>query len=110
MINIYCLIDPRTNLPFYVGATKSCLKKRLYNHLSIIHIPGKYGVMAARRDLIKNIVAEELKPEIKLLKQVLPHEVDFYENYFYSYYTDRGIELLQSKWLFNYQLKKLNKI
>lgn len=31
-ITIYCLFDPRTNIPFYVGATKD-IKLRLYQHI-----------------------------------------------------------------------------
>ena len=34
MVTIYVLVDPRNNLPFYVGATQGLLKDRLGLHIT----------------------------------------------------------------------------
>lgn len=111
MIKIYCLVDPRTKIPFYVGSTKRHLINRLYGHIGDsagIHvINGMYNLGHHKRLHIQRILKCGLKPEIHLLCIVSPDITDICEKYFYNYFVSQGIDLLKSISRFNYQKQKL---
>jgi hypothetical protein len=105
MVNIYCLIDPRTNTPFYVGATRRPLIKRLYGHIGQANTNNGRGHGEKRAQIIRAILAAGLRPCIQLLCTTTPEHANHLEQYFYRYFTAQGIELQQSIHFFNYSVK-----
>ena len=91
MITIYCLLHPVTNIPFYIGATKSALNIRLMQHVNaakkqhkdwdgchddiLRQFPHK-----RKNVFIKNIInVNNKKPIIKPLLQCNKNMADYYE-------------------------------
>lgn len=104
-VKIYCLIDPRTDKPFYVGSTKMKLNHRLNMHCaSLWYYPGK-KVVAKRHAFITKMKKAGFRPIIKLLREVDFNKVDWNERYFYNKYLKSGFKLLQSC-QFEYQKNK----
>lgn len=68
LANVYVLIDPRTNLPFYVGVTtRRLLCYRLSSHVNdAVHLK----MRGDRYELIREICAAGLRPIIALLETV----------------------------------------
>lgn len=101
--NIYALYDPRTNSPFYVGATQATLESRLSNHLSFY--PNSKGdtISKKRRRLIDEILLAGMRPIIKLLKKVPFTKTSKSEEDYYNLFTEQGFILLQHKSFFKYK-------
>jgi len=104
MVKIYCLIDPRTDLPFYVGATKSNLRVRLNSHIAEATIwqPNFTGVLASKKAFINDILSDGLRPIIKYLILVNTEKAANFELLFYNYFTSIGLQLFQDKSRFIY--------
>lgn len=84
---IYALIDPRTELPFYVGATSQSIAQRKSEHV--------YGSRNFRN---KNIKKEELIREI--LDNDLKVQVELLEG---KIKTQQECDLAESMWIMEYQ-------
>lgn len=103
MIQIYCLVDPRDNKPFYVGATKVLLKERLSGHISdttsysfvLKNCPDKRH--GKKHDIIMDILENNLKPRIDLIYCCDIHCAEFYEQFFFY------MLLAQGFYIVNYQ-------
>ncbi len=107
MIRIYCLIDPRTTLPFYVGATKTRITSRLSGHLNEIKAyPSKYWNDKHR--FINEIKETGYKVQVRLLQECSLHDADYYERFFYDLFISYGYTLLQSPPSHNYKMKLIN--
>ncbi len=107
MIQIYCLVDPRNNKPFYVGATKVLLKNRLSAHIheAINFRTNKYAIHYTsykKHFLIKELVEANLKPRIDLLYLTPLLAVEHYERFFHNMLVAQGFELFNWTHQFNY--------
>lgn len=108
MISIYCLVDPRNNRPFYVGATKVLLKNRLSGH---IHDAAVFQTTQFAKPftnhkkhlLIKELISQSLKPRIDLLYTCSFATTNYYEYFFFSLLTAQGFEIFNRSHSFNYQ-------
>jgi hypothetical protein len=107
MVHIYCLIDPRTNKPFYVGATSGKLNIRLSSHLSDCRLT-PVDRHNNKMKLIRNILDSGKRPKIRLLQSVTLHEADHYEKFFFTLLRQQGFELLQQDYAFSYKSKRQN--
>lgn len=104
MITIYCLFNPITRLPFYVGATRSSLHKRLKEHLAGRNVKSyTNGKSSMRNDLLKYLMNNGIKPEIYSLIIVSADMANYCEKYFYTLFISQSIDLLQSGYRFTYQ-------
>lgn len=110
MIKIYCLVNPLTGLPFYVGATKHRLSARISRHCSdnsrICTPDDSHSYNKAV--LFKQLKDMGLRPIIMLLFTTNKENVDICEKYFYNLFISQGIDLLQTNYNFLYD-KKINK-
>lgn len=105
MIQIYCLVDPRNNKPFYVGATKVLLKERLSGHISdttsysfvLKNCPDKHH--GKKHDIILDILECSSKPRIDLIYCCDIHSAEFYEQFFFHMLLAQGFQIV------NYQRK-----
>ena len=104
MIKIYCLINPLTGIPFYVGATRRTLHARFVSHVGASNVK-TYSITksSTRANLIKSLMSQGLKPHISCLMIVSPDVADYCESHFYNYFISQGIDLLQSPHRFTYQ-------
>lgn len=108
MIHIYCLIDPRNNKPFYVGATKMPLKNRLSAHIHTANSyrHNKYSIMytnsCKKNNTIKDIISFSQRPKIELLKHCTNAEAEYYEYFFFKALVNQGFDILNTPSLFNY--------
>lgn len=100
-INIYCLVDPRNNLPFYVGATKQSINIRLSGHINEVktYLPNFWSV---KQKFMHQLLSEGKRPKTRLLLKVDIYEVDFYEKFFYDVFIKQGFTLLQLSHRFYY--------
>ena len=104
MIKIYCLVDPITHKPFYVGATRRSLKDRLYSHIVGRFDPSYIKSLSSRRNkLIREIIEAGQTPLIYCLIIVPSDICDLFEREYYNLFLSQGIELLQHKHRFTYQ-------
>jgi mRNA deadenylase 3'-5' endonuclease subunit Ccr4 len=103
LIKIYSLSDPRTGLPFYVGATSKNLEHRLYAHCFCFAKTDKPGMISRRKIFVKDMIKSGYKPTITLLQEVKKAEVDKLERYYYNLFTEDGYILLQSSVAFCYR-------
>jgi hypothetical protein len=106
MIKIYCLVNPITNKPFYVGATKVALKTRLYAHIheaKTFRI-NKYSpqLSCKKHFLIKGLIESNSPPVIDLLYISPLLAIEYYETFFYKMLINQGFELFNSPSQFNY--------
>lgn len=103
MIQIYCLINPHNNRPFYVGATKLDLSNRLS-----VHITESKSILPIywnrKHYLMNYLISTNKRPRIRLLYTCSLIEVDYYEEFFYKMFISQGFRLLQSN-SFNYSTK-----
>ena len=86
MIEIYCLIDPRSGHVKYVGKAKSA-KSRYRNH--ICNTKSK----SYKSNWIRNLKLEELKPELLILDSVKESEWIFWEQHYISLFKSYGFIL-----------------
>jgi hypothetical protein len=103
-ITIYCLINPLTNEPFYVGATVNPLQVRLSEHLFSSTCHG--GFQQQRHDMMARIMKKKMRPVIFPLVVTTEKRVDYYEEYYYKRYTRMGFKLLQRNDKFSYSKDK----
>jgi hypothetical protein len=112
MMQIYCLVNPITNQPFYVGATKVILKNRLSAHIheALTFRLNKYvpQISQNKHAIIKELTESNLKPKIDLLFISPLPAVEYYEAFFYDMLKKQGFTLFNSPSHFNYL--KYNKI
>lgn len=104
MANIYCLVDPRTDKPFYVGATISPLNKRLCGHISESKIT-HHHTTSKKILFMRGILSTGQRPRIELLQIVDTCVIDEYEIFFYNMFLAQGFELFQFSHTFNHQNK-----
>lgn len=106
MMQIYCLVDPRNNCPFYVGATKVLLTTRLSGHINeAMHfIPNKFVLQYSHKKhyLIKELIDSDLRPRIDLLYISPLFAVEYYESFFHDMLKMQGFKLFNSTGHFNY--------
>lgn len=106
MIKVYCLVDPRNNKPFYVGATKILLKNRLSNHIheARVFMVNKYSPQYScnKHFLIQELVAYGLRPRIDLLYISPLLAVEHYEAFFHNVLVGQGFNIHNSTSQFNY--------
>lgn len=119
MIQIYCLVDPFTHIPFYVGATKLSLAVRLnqhitgaakfkdwlkYSHNELKHFPFQ------RKNVIINLLANSnRKPLITCLIECPLYMVDHYEQFFYEMFKKQGFYMHQEAKKFKYHSTTITK-
>jgi hypothetical protein len=116
MVSIYCLVDPRNNQPFYVGATRNKLNIRLCGHLNTAKETIKYNnpynqdkTALNKALLIFDIMRTAGKrPRIIKLLSVQSIEANHYEEFFYSMFLTQGFRLLQQPTAFSYHEARTN--
>lgn len=94
--NIYMLIDPDTNNPFYVGITKRGLKERLSNHFSTRNL-GCYGYQNKILEIYNrrlHLPKRKRKPIIALLDECEFPESLYWEGFWIELLTTWGFELM----------------
>lgn len=101
-IKIYALSNPEDKSVFYVGATSGTLKERLAGHLSTKRTDCISGYIKDRISFINNLVENGNIPEILLLKEVPLEETNYYEEFYYKSYLEKGSILIQDPTKFNY--------
>jgi len=107
---VYCLINPRTNTPYYVGVTMNRLQARLSLHMCQQgRSLGNTTVCDRRKDLHNTFRHDGIKPVIKALAVADIHTVDFLEHHYYNHFINIGHELLQLGTRFNYSKHILNR-
>jgi hypothetical protein len=123
MIYIYCLFNPLSGHPFYVGATCYKLNIRLANHISECKVYGP-DRWSRKMSFINKLLSDGIKPKIRLIYISDIDTVDHYERFFHGMFVYQGYTLLQKPTAFSYkntqrngryvskykQLRKYNKI
>lgn len=100
---IYKLVDPRSNTPFYVGATKMTPEKRLHVHLySKVRATKYYSIQLKRAKFIKEIMSSGLLPVLEVIERTSFENVDLRESHHYSRLKNKGFELIQNDSFFIY--------
>jgi hypothetical protein len=101
MIKVYCLINPLTGNPFYVGATKGRLSTRLSQHIGEAMGVNTYYIRSIsddKKDLIRIAMYYQERPTAKLLySSDSLFDAGYYEEFFYNLFTLQGYTLLQKK-------------
>jgi hypothetical protein len=96
-INIYALVNPITNMVFYVGATKFPIIYRLKQHCyNNYPRASKEGILGKRIKFIEGIQKNGVQPQIKLLIECSRDKASEFEKYYYDYYSTAGYVLLQN--------------
>ncbi len=90
LINIYGLVDPRTNELRYVGQTKNSIESRLYSHIKDSH---KSNNPSYKKHWIKQVVKNGFEPEIILLEQVAKDKYIDAEIFWIAYFKSLGARL-----------------
>lgn len=104
---VYALIDSRDGSIFYIGATKSELEKRLYQHKTAKERQTKkWSTINNRVNKIREILSSGGDVLIKKLKTCGPDKVDYYEEKYYNLYVKNGFELIQHRSHFNLSQKR----
>lgn len=95
---VYCLVDPRTDKPFYIGTTYRKLSERLHGHIadSKITVYKKGTILFERCTFIRDMINEGFKPVPKLLFIANMTTANLLEGYVYRYFTKLGYNLIQS--------------
>lgn len=84
MYKIYCLIDPRNGIVFYIGQTIQPVKTRLYQHT-------KTKSNDRLRKYIKRIIKAGFFPEIKILEDNIPFiKIHLREAFWIDQYNSNG--------------------
>lgn len=89
-VKIYALINPLNNYVFYIGATTSNLNKRLNEHIS-----ERNSRNNKKNVLIKELILNNMEPEILELDVVSVLDASFFEIFYQQLYTSYGFNLLQ---------------
>lgn len=101
--SIYCLVNPVTDTPFYVGATNMILDKRLRAHITQ-RIATKRDTLSKKRiSLINYLVGIGNPPTIRLLASVTKTRVNSGERMWYRKFIRDGHEMMQHPSFFNYK-------
>lgn len=90
MVSIYALINPITNLVFYVGASKNV------NSRYKAHIASPSDKCSAKYLEIQNILEEGEKPELLILETCNLEDASFNENFYINLFKSYGFELKQT--------------
>ena len=88
-IKIYCLVDPVTGQPKYVGRTIQSLEKRKTAHI----LRAKKKTMPYIYAWIKGLLNKNLQPQIILLEEVDKSVWEEKERYWIKYFKINGIKL-----------------
>ena len=100
-MNIYALINPFTNEPFYVGSTHSPIRYRLLTHIQQAKCFRKTIRVRQhsidKNNLIMQIINANEYVGIMLLYKCNDEDAVYYEKYFYDLFTKGKIILHQSK-------------
>lgn len=89
---IYELIDPRLpEVPRYIGYTKHSVESRLTQHISDALY---YKKPQYKRNWIKNLLRQNIKPIARVLDTVSVIDMPFWEEYYISLYRSWGFKLL----------------
>lgn len=101
MIKVYCLINPFTDNPFYVGVTKGRLSTRLSAHVGEA-MKGYFNyvrnIADDKRDKIRILHYYGKRPIIRLLySSDCLFDAEYYELFFYNLFALQGYTLLQKK-------------
>ena len=108
MIKIYCLVDPRNNKPFYIGATRLSLSTRVSGHVHIArqymtHMPFRHNTLSARKhSIIYGLWKAGKRPKIIQLALIHKEAANHYEQFFYLTLRGQGYTLYQLSSAFNY--------
>lgn len=89
LYNVYHIVNPQTNEPFYVGSTRQTLSQRLYGH---IHTTGEYAPPVSRR--IHELLSVGIFPKIELLEQVVAGSPPIEEIEWIQKYIEYGYEIM----------------
>ncbi len=90
MIQIYVLIDPRTNEVKYIGKTKQPINRRFRHH---IHRGRRFPNMNRVSSWIANVLADGLIPEIFIIEKVDPKIWEDSERFWIAYFRFIGSNL-----------------
>jgi len=85
---IYCLIDPITNEPRYIGKANNP-KERFKNHLNKARDKNTH-----KRNWINSLKKKSLKPRLEIIKEVPISEWHKYEKYYIAEYKKLGYNLV----------------
>lgn len=119
MINIYCLADPFTTIPFYVGVTKLALNTRLNQHITLAAKSKEWLTQGHnelkhfpfhRKNVVINLLANSnRKPLIISLVECQLGIADYYEELFYRMFKKQGFYMHQEEKRFKYHSTTINK-
>lgn len=105
MIAIYCLVNPITDIPFYVGATSRPVHVRLKEH-SISYPNSDFP----RYQLITCLINGGHPPRLVVLIEIDSEAgAIFYERFFYALFINYGYRMLQSAEMLTYSKKRTKK-
>lgn len=119
MIKIYCLANPFTDIPFYVGSTSGPLNTRLNQHIAYAKKNTKW-MQFSHNELkhfpahIKDVTINMLQaigkaPAIKQLHECPLSASDHYEQFFFNYFKSQGFYMFQEANRFTYKSTKKTK-
>ena len=83
---IYCLYDPITDLPKYIGKSNNP-EKRFKEHL-------KDKTKSKKVNWIKSLIKKDLKPKLEILDEVDENTWEIMESMYISLFRGWGFELL----------------
>lgn len=89
---IYCLIDPRTDAPFYVGQTKHPELRLAEHKQNAIDTAREY--LNAKSSLIRDILGSGHEIRMSILETTSDQDVDSREVYWFTQLKDGGCNLL----------------
>lgn len=96
---IYALVDPRTDLPFYVGSTWARLKTRLMQHVTGC-LDG-HLLYSPKEQRIREIKAAGLYPSIVVLADCPTAERAEVERYWVEFLRKEGADLTNASNAYN---------
>jgi len=94
---IYALIDPRDEQVKYIGCSRDLLRKRRDKHIGFAKKFFQEKWDGERNEWIRDLVDEDLRPEIKCLKETNEEEKDHWERYYISIYKKKGFLFNKTK-------------
>lgn len=87
MIKIYCLKDPRDNSIKYIGRSSNIIQ-RFKNHKNSLH-----NINTKKRKWLDELKQLNLKPILKILKEVPIKEGNYWEKYYLKLAKEKGYDL-----------------